>query len=147
MYRSNIYVSLSSSFLNPIKMIYNFFTIFFASSIWENSYKIFLKEDHQGKGLVKGWNTRYITDLAKSVRFDVRGRVYTRQLDYFVECIEQERSDNISSFAEAVKTDIIMDEIRKDAARSLAGEDVTPQTSPILANETKRSSMWRRIFK
>ena len=82
------------------------------------SYKIFLKEDHQEKGFVKGWNTRYITDLAKSVRFDVRGRVYTRQLDYFIDCIEQGRTDNISSFAEAIKTDLIMEKIRKmQAAR------------------------------
>ena len=84
------------------------------------SYKVFLKEDFQDKGFVKGWNTRYITDLAKSVRFDVRGRVYTRQLDYFIDCIEQERTDNISSFAEAIKTDLIMEKIRIDASRSLA---------------------------
>lgn len=113
----------------------------------KHAYKIFLKEADQNNGFHKGWNTRYITDFAKSVRYYVRGNEFTRQLDYFVDCIEQKRSQNISSFAEALKTDIIMEEITKDAARSLAEEGVTPQTSPILANEPKRSSMWKRIFK
>jgi predicted dehydrogenase len=108
------------------------------------SYKIFLKEDHQEKELVKGWNTRYITDVAESVRFDVRGRVYTRQLDYFVECIKQERTDNISSFAEALKTDIIMDEIRKDAVRTLSAESISQHTTEMLIKEPKQQSFWRK---
>lgn len=112
----------------------------------KHAYKIYLKQDDPNNGFKKGWNTRYLTDFAKSVRFYVRGNEFTRQLDYFIECIEERRTDNISSFSEALKTDIIMEKITKDAARSLAEEDVTPQTSPILTNETKRSSMWRRIF-
>jgi predicted dehydrogenase len=109
------------------------------------SYKIFLKEDHQEHGFVKGWNTRYITDVAKSVRFDVRGRVYTRQLDYFIDCIEQERTDNISSFAEALKTDIIMDEIRKDATRSLTADDTEPLSEPVMTKETIQPSIWKKF--
>ena len=112
----------------------------------KHAYKIFLKQPNQNNGFHKGWNTRYITNFAKNVRYYVRGNEFTRQLDYFIECIEQRRTDNISSFAEALKTDIIMEEITKDAARSLAREDVTPQTAPILVKEPKRSSMWRRIF-
>ena len=108
------------------------------------SYKIFLKEDHPEEGLVKGWNTRYITDIAESVRFDVRGRVYTRQLDYFVECIEQKRTDNISDFAEAIKTDIIMDEIRKDAVRTLSAETISQDTPAMLIKEPKQQSIWRK---
>jgi predicted dehydrogenase len=110
------------------------------------SYKIFLKEDHQEQNFVKGWNTRYITDLAKSVRFDVRGRVYTRQLDYFIDCIEQGRSDNISSFAEAIKTDLIMEEIRKDAARSLAVENIETLNTPVLTEEFRQPSIWRKFL-
>ena len=113
----------------------------------KHAFKIFLKEPDQSNGFRKGWNTRYITDFAKSVRYYVRGNEFTRQLDYFVDCIEQGRADNISSFAEALKTDIIMEEITKDAVRSLAVGDVTQQTSPVLANEPKQSSIWRRIFK
>ena len=111
------------------------------------SYKIFLKEDHQEKGFVKGWNTRYITDLAKSVRFDVRGRVYTRQLDYFIDCIEQERTDNISSFAEAIKTDLIMEEIRKDASRPLTEENRDLLSSPVLDGGVKATVHLEKILK
>jgi len=113
----------------------------------KHAYKIFLKEADPNNGFHKGWNTRYITDFAKSVRFYVRGNEFTRQLDYFVDCIEQKRTDNASSFAEALKTDIIMEEITKDAARSMAQEGVTTQISPMLTKEPKRSSMWRKIFK
>ena len=68
-------------------------------------------------------------------------------MDYFVDCIEQKRSDNISSFAEALKTDITMEQITKDAARSLAAGDVDFDTSPILPKTVTRPSMWRRLFR
>ena len=109
------------------------------------SYKIFLKEDHPENGLVKGWNTRYITDVAKSFRFDVRGRVYTRQLDYFVDCIEKKRTDNISSFAEAVKTDVIMEKIRNDARRPLV-DIIEPEITPDLRKELGQTSLWRKLL-
>ena len=89
----------------------------------------------------------YITDFAKSVRFYVRGNEFTSQLDYFIDCIKKKRTENISSFAEALKTDIIMEKITKDAARSLAEEGSGPSASPVLAKGTKRPSLWRRIFK
>jgi scyllo-inositol 2-dehydrogenase (NADP+) len=83
----------------------------------KHAYKIFLKEPYHNNGFQKGWNTQYITDFGKSVRFYVRGNEFTRQLDYFIDCIEKSRSDNISSFAEAHKTDVIMEDIVKDAFR------------------------------
>ena len=55
----------------------------------KHMYKLFLKKDRDELGFNKGWNTRYITDFAKSVRVYVRGNEFTRQLDYFVECIEK----------------------------------------------------------
>ena len=113
----------------------------------KHAYKIFLKEADQTNGFHEGWNTRYITDFAKSVRFYVRGNEFTRQLDYFVDCIEQKRADNISSFAEALKTDVVMEKITKDAARSLAGKGVTPQTSPILPKSARRPSIWEKFLK
>ena len=113
----------------------------------KHGYKIFLKEGNQVNGFHQGWNTRYITDFAKSVRFYVRGNEFTRQLDYFVDCIEQGRAENFSSFAEALKTDVVMENITKDAARSFTEEDVGPQTSPILQKDRKRSSIWRRFLK
>jgi len=80
----------------------------------KHAYKIFLREADELSGFHQGWNTRYITDFAKSVRFYVRGNEFTRQLDYFIDFIEQRDSNNINSFAEALKTDIIIDKIIKD---------------------------------
>ena len=112
-----------------------------------HAFKIFLKEPDESKGFKQGWNTRYVTDFADSVRFDVRGNEFTRQLDYFVDCIEQKRTDNISSFAEALKTDIIMEEIIRDAAISLAADEVAVESSPILPNRTKQLSIWEKLLK
>lgn len=113
----------------------------------KHAYKIFLKEADQANKFHEGWNTRYITDFAKSVRFYVRGNEFSRQLDYFVNCIEQKRTDNIASFAEALKTDVVMEEITSDAARSPATNDVVVESSPILPNCTKQLSIWAKCLK
>ena len=86
----------------------------------KHAYKIFLKEPIRESGFHEGWNTRYITDFGKSVRFYVRGNEFTRQLDYFVDCIKNRRTDNISSFADAHTTDVVMEEIVHDANRLLS---------------------------
>jgi len=113
----------------------------------KHAYKIFLKEAGQSNKFHEGWNTRYITDFAKSVRFYVRGNEFSRQLDYFVDCIEQKRTDNIASFAEALKTDVVMEEITSDADRSLATDEVAVESSPILPNRTKQLSIWAKFLK
>ena len=112
----------------------------------KHMYKVYLKEPNSDNGLNDGWNTRYITDFAKSVRFYVRGNEFTRQLDYFIDCITERRFENISSFEEAHKTDVIMERIRQDSSRSLAMDYVESQVSPILANP-ERQSIWKRLFK
>lgn len=112
----------------------------------KHAYKLFLKEADQDNGFHEGWNTRYITDFAKSVRFYVRGNEFTRQLDYFVDFINQGRVDNIASFAEALKTDIVMEEITKDTAQSLVTEDGVSQASPILPKSSKRTSIWKKFW-
>ena len=113
----------------------------------KHAYKIYLKKADQANGFHQGWNTRYITDFAKSVRFYVRGNEFSRQLDYFVDCIEQKRTDNIASFAEALKTDVVMEEITKDAAQSLAMEDVGSQISPIFPKHAQQLSVWEKFLK
>jgi len=112
----------------------------------KHAYKIYLKEADQANGFHQGWNTRYITDFAKSVRFYVRGNEFSRQLDYFVDCIEQKRTDNVASFAEAQKTDVVMEKITKDAARSLATDEVAVESSPILPNR-RQLSLWEKFLK
>ena len=113
----------------------------------KHAYKIYLKESDPDNGFHEMWNTRYITDFAKSVRYYVRGNEFTRQLDYFIDCIEQGQTENISSFEEALKTDVLMEEITKDAARSFASNDSVSQISPILPKGTKLSSIWRNFIK
>jgi len=113
----------------------------------KHAYKIYLKEADQANGFHQGWNTRYITDFAKSVRFYVRGNEFSRQLDYFVDCIEQKRTDNVASFAEALKTDVVMEEITKDAARSLVTDEVAVESSPILPKHARQLSVWSKLLK
>lgn len=80
----------------------------------KHAYKIYLKNENPEYGFHKGWNTRYITDFAKSVRFYVRGNEFTHQLDYFIDNIRNINKNNISGFAEAFKTDRIMLDIFDD---------------------------------
>jgi predicted dehydrogenase len=105
----------------------------------KHTYKLYLKKAHQGNGFDQGWNTRYITDFAKSVRFYVRGNEFTRQLDYFVDCIERGVTDNVASFAEGLKTDILMEDITEDAARSLA------RTTAVLRRPVEERSLWQKL--
>ena len=67
-------------------------------------------------------------------------------LDYFIDCINQGHPDNIASFAKTLKTDIVMEEITKDAAKSLGLEDDGAQMSPILAKSVKKKFMWKRLL-
>jgi predicted dehydrogenase len=79
--------------------------------------KIYLKEDNKIEKLEKGWNMKYITDLTPLVNFNLRGEEYSAQIDYFVDCIKQKRSENISSFAEALATDKIIEILINDTLK------------------------------
>lgn len=112
----------------------------------KHEYKIFLREANSKYGFQKGWNTRYITDFAKSVRFYVRGNEFTRQLDYFIDCIQKGGSDNLASFAEAYKTDIIMEKIAKDATGTKYQNNRQP--IPFTDDEVVpvRPALWKKIY-
>jgi predicted dehydrogenase len=109
----------------------------------KHAFKVYLKKANEANSFEKGWTTRYITDFGKSVRFYLRGNEFTRQLDYFVDCVERGARENISSFAEALKTDIIMGEITKDAARSLNNAE----GEAILQKNPGQKSLWTKLFK
>jgi predicted dehydrogenase len=111
----------------------------------KHAYKLYLKTAHQGNGFEQGWNTRYITDFAKSVRFYVRGNEFTRQLDYFIDCIEHRNLDNVASFAEGFKTDLLIEEITKDAARSLAQTTAAYSGSAVLRRTVEERSLWQKL--
>jgi predicted dehydrogenase len=113
----------------------------------KHAYKVFLKAENEDNGFHKGWNTRYITDFAKSVRFYVRGNEFTSQLDYFVNCIKEERYDNICSFEEAHKTDIIMQNIRHDSARTISSEDNISKRLEGVLSTRRKESFWQKLFR
>ena len=111
----------------------------------KHAYKIYLKEAKPEKGYEKGWNTRYLTDFAKSVRFYVRGNEFTRQLDYFIDCIENKHAENLASFAEGLKTDRVMEEITSDGAKSLAQAKAASGSVAILPFPVGKQSFWKRL--
>lgn len=114
----------------------------------KHAYKIFLKNDLQERGFHKGWNTRYITDFAQSVRFYVRGNEFTRQLDYFVDGILQKREQNIAGFYEAYATDLVMDAIFNDASGSgYSVPNVAQFEHPGYEQDAASLSFWQKLFK
>jgi predicted dehydrogenase len=110
----------------------------------KHAYKVFLREAAPEHGFNEGWNTRYITEFAESVRFYVRGNEFTRQLDYFVDCIGNKVLDNIASFAEAQKTDSVMEEITRDTLRS---HDDLAEFVPTQSDRKRSSSFLSKILK
>jgi predicted dehydrogenase len=111
----------------------------------KHAYKLYLKAPDPNNGFDQGWNTRYITDFAKSVRFYVRGNEFTRQLDYFIDCIEGKVIGNVASFAEGLKTDSLMEEIPKDAARSLAQSSAASIGPTMLRRSEGKQSFWKKL--
>jgi predicted dehydrogenase len=83
----------------------------------QHMYKIFCRDGTGGDGFTQGWNHRYITDFAEPVRFYVRGFEFTRQLDYFISCIQKNDTCGVCSFEDGLKTDIVIERIARDAAK------------------------------
>ena len=103
-----------SSFRKPSNIITVFGT---KGKIIADKYelKVFMKESNGTSGFHEGWNTIYITDLAKGVRFYLRGNDFTRQLDYFIKNISNSVYENISDFKQANITDQLIELIRNDS--------------------------------
>jgi len=77
--------------------------------------QLYLKEDQKVKGLIKGWNSFWITDQTEPVWFNLRGEEYSAQLDYFINRIKHLDIDNINSFNNAIKTDEVIEMLRVDS--------------------------------
>lgn len=110
----------------------------------KHAYKVFLRGPSPEHGFNEGWNTRYITEFAESVRFYVRGNEFTRQLDYFVDCIGKKKFENSASFAEAHKTDSVMEDITRDVVRSF---DELADFVPSQPDKKPSTSLLRKILK
>jgi scyllo-inositol 2-dehydrogenase (NADP+) len=81
----------------------------------QHELKIYLKN---AKGAYRqGWNTIYITDLFTPVPFYVRGNEFTRQIYHLVDCVLKPGQENLSGFAEAAKTQEVMDWIFADSLK------------------------------
>ncbi|WP_319405960.1 Gfo/Idh/MocA family oxidoreductase [uncultured Desulfosarcina sp.] len=113
----------------------------------KHAFKIFLKEDQPQIGFHEGWNTRYITDFARSVRVYVRGNEFTRQLDYFVDAILERKVDNPAGFSEGHETDVLMDKITIDAASVANPGTLQPDAPPTVTGLSSKPSFWKKISK
>jgi len=82
-----------------------------------HAYKIFFRNKPRYNGFTQGWNQRYVTEFFEPVRFYVRGFEFTRQLDYFIDCIVKKTPCQVCSFEDGLKTDMIIERIVKDAAK------------------------------
>jgi predicted dehydrogenase len=79
-----------------------------------HAYKVFFRAKPELDGFTQGWNQRYVTDFVEPVRFYVRGFEYTRQLDYFIDCILENRPSDVCSFEHGLETDTVIECIRKE---------------------------------
>jgi len=84
----------------------------------QHDYRAYLRIAEKTLGFQEGWNIRHITDFAQPVRFYVRGNEFTRQLDYFINCIINKKTENRCSLAEALVTDRIIERIAEDCGQS-----------------------------
>jgi hypothetical protein len=82
-----------------------------------HAYKLYFRGSPRVSGFEAGWNTRYVTEFAEPVRFYLRGYEFTRQLDYFIDCVHTRRPAAMSSFADGLATDRLMERIAADAQR------------------------------
>jgi predicted dehydrogenase len=85
-----------------------------------HAYKVYFRGTPAVPGFETGWNTRYVTDFAQPVRFYLRGYEFTRQLDYFIDCILERREASACSFSEGLATDRLMESIAADGMRTEA---------------------------
>jgi len=81
-----------------------------------HAIKLYLTDAKEEYGFSMGWNTLYVTDFCKPVRFYVRGAEFTSQLDYFIDCILNGVQGEVCNFADGLATDIIMNQIFSDAS-------------------------------
>ncbi len=70
--------------------------------------KLYLRSECGFENYQVGWNSRYITDLQKPVRFYLRGEEYSAQLDAFFEAIRSGNLAHENSFGSAYETDRVL---------------------------------------
>ncbi len=76
--------------------------------------KIYLKEARPKLNLEKGWTIQYITDHAIPVGFYLRGEEYSAQIEYFVQCIKENKQSAYNTFEQANYTDKVIEMIAQN---------------------------------
>lgn len=79
-------------------------------------YRLYLRETNNSGHFEKGWNIHYLPELEKGVRFSVRGSEFTNQLDHFIECIAEKKPETVCTFADAMRTDFVIEKIKTNFA-------------------------------
>ena len=79
-------------------------------------YRLYLREVDNNSHFEKGWNIHYLPELEKGVRYSLRGSEFTNQLDHFFECIKKKKKETACTFADALRTDFVIEKIGKDFA-------------------------------
>jgi predicted dehydrogenase len=79
-------------------------------------YRLYLRQPDGKDHFEKGWNIHYLPELEKGVRFSLRGSEFTNQLDHFIEGIRQKNTQTACTFADALRTDCVVEKIKKDFA-------------------------------
>ena len=84
--------------------------------------QIYLREPSAAlPGVPAGWTVRYTTDLTQGVWFYLRGEEYSAQIDYFVQSIQQRRTDGENNFRSAVQADRVVSMILAESNSSGPG--------------------------
>ena len=77
-------------------------------------YRLYLREANNNSRFEKGWNIYYLPELEKGVRFSVRGSEFTNQLDHFIKCIKEKKTETACTFVDALRTDFVIEKIKRD---------------------------------
>ena len=77
--------------------------------------RLYLRTSPSMDGFRKGWQTVYLPSCHRQVRFDIRGSEFTEQLDHFVDCILGQCERNVCTFADALETDRVIQQVELDA--------------------------------
>jgi len=79
-------------------------------------FRLFLRDADPKGRFPRGWSVKYLPELEEPARFQVRGPEFTHQLDDFVSCMEKSKAHTDCSFADAARTDDVMQMIRAASA-------------------------------
>jgi predicted dehydrogenase len=95
-------------------------------------------------GYARGWNLRYTTDLTEPVWFYLRGEEYSAQIDAFIQCVKERRTDGVNHFESAGVTDKIIGMLIADAGKGASTLADGTSAEPALPKRSKRRRFRRR---